>query len=67
MQLRILVLVVVLAILGAIGYFVGVGKALACGLAAVVIYVYAMVRRFGGNAGRDRAVARGDDGGTRGS
>lgn len=59
MPLRILVLTVVLLILGAIGYFVGVGQAMACGVTAIVIYVYAMARRFNG---AQAARPRKDDG-----
>lgn len=46
MALRMIVLVVVLLMLAAIGYFIGMGEALACGMAAVGVYIYFMVRRF---------------------
>ncbi|AVR95082.1 hypothetical protein [Pseudoduganella armeniaca] len=63
---RILVPAVVLLVLGAIGYFVGVGQAVACGITAVIIYIYAMARRFNGaqaarRIGADRPR---DDGGS---
>lgn len=62
MFLRILVLTVVLLILGAIGWFVGAGQAVACGITAVVIYVYAMARRFNETqAARRHGVRSRDD------
>jgi hypothetical protein len=51
---RVVVLAVVLLLLGAIGYFFGLGQALACGFAAVVVYVYAMYKRFSGNRPPER-------------
>jgi len=45
---RVVVLAIVLLLLGAIGYFFGPRQALACGIAAVVVYVYAMYQRFKG-------------------
>ena len=48
MAKRFIVLAVVLLILGAVGYFFGAGQALACGIAAVVVYVYAMYKRYKG-------------------
>lgn len=61
MFLRILVLTVVLLILGAIGWFVGAGQAVACGITAVVIYVYAMARRFNDAQAARRHGARSRD------
>ena len=49
---RAVVLAIVLLLLGAIGYFFGPGQAAACGIAALVVYVYAMYKRFNGPPGR---------------
>jgi uncharacterized membrane protein len=48
MAKRLAVLAVVLLILATVGYVFGVGQAVACGIAAVVVYIYAMYKRYKG-------------------